>query len=268
MAKKSGLHPGAVYALFKELRLAAAKEGPLVVEGPPALAEALRRELGRGGSPGAIRGGDAEGALCLVHVLAAGPTPEDEARLKRAHRLRVPVVAVLAGPGLDPRVPYVLATDVVRVDAGAGFPVDRIARAVAARAGEQGPWLAARIPLLRDAVCDELVETYSRRHALVGAAVFIPGADFPVIALGQVRMVLRIAAAHGVEVDNERLPEILGVIGSGFVMRGLARRLLGAVPGLGIPIRAATAYAGTRALGEAAIRYFAARAPGSVRGRT
>jgi uncharacterized protein (DUF697 family) len=267
VAEKRGLHPAAVYALVRELRLGAADEGPLVLEGPPALAEALRRELGRGAQPGAIRGGDPEGALCYVLVLAAAPTDEDEQRLKRAHRLRVPIVTVLAGPGLDPRVPYVLATDVVRVEAGAGFPVERIARVIAARVGERGTALAARIPVLRPAVCDELVETYSRRHAVLGAATFIPGADFPVITLGQVRMVLRIGAAHGVEVGNERLPEVLAAIGGGLAFRRLAHRLLRALPGLAPVVRAAVAYAGTRALGEAAVRYFEARAD-AVRSRT
>lgn len=265
---KGGLHPGAVYALFKELRIAAADELPLVIDGPPALAEALRRELGRGAQSGAIRLGSPDGAQVYTYIIAGPIGQKDEEKLKKAHRLRVPIVAVLAGPDLDPRVPYVLATDVVRVEAGEGFPVDRIARAVAARLGERGTSLAARIPVLRPAVCEELVERFSRRNGILGAATFIPGADFPVITLGQLRMVLRIGAAHGVEVGQERLPEVLGVIGSGLAMRSLARRLLGLVPAFEPVVRASVAYAGTRALGEAAIRYFEARSTESVRPRT
>lgn len=262
----AGLHPGAVYGLIKELRVAAAAEGSLVVEGPPALVETLRRDLGRGARPGAVRGGSAEGADALVYVLAAAPTAEDEERLKQAHRRRVPVVAVLAGPELDPRVPYVLATDVVRVPAGTGFPIEEIARAVAHRLGEEGASLAARAPVLRRAVCEELVETFSRRNGLLGAVVFVPGADFPVITLGQLRMVLRIAAAHGVEVNQQRVPEVLAVVASGYAFRGLARRALGAVPVMGWAVRAVVAYTGTRALGEAAIRYFEAQADSVRRG--
>jgi uncharacterized protein (DUF697 family) len=246
--------------------VAAAADGSLVVEGAPALAETLRRELARGARPGAVRGGSAEGADALVYVLAAAPTAEDEERLKQARRKRVPVVAVLAGPELDPRVPYVFATDVVRVPAGTGFPIEEIARAVAHRLGEEGTALAARAPVLRRAICEELVETFSRRNGLLGAAVFIPGADFPVITLGQLRMVLRIAAAHGVDVDKQRVPEVLAVIGSGYAFRGLARRALGAVPVMGWAVRAVVAYTGTRALGEAAIRYFEAQADSVRRG--
>jgi uncharacterized protein (DUF697 family) len=254
------LHPGAVYGLLKELRVSAAGGGPLVVEGPPALAESLRKEFQRGARPGAVRGGSPEDADAFVLVLAGPVGKDDEERLKLAHRKGVPAIAVLAGPGLEPRVPFVLATDVVSVPAGAGFPVDEIAEAIAARLAEKGASLAARVPGLRPAVCKRLIDSFSRRNAVVGAAVFLPGADHPVIALGQLRMVLRLAEAHEIEVDRRRLPEILGVIGAGYAWRGLARQALRYVPVAGFGVRATFAYTGTRAIGEAAMRYFEAQA--------
>jgi uncharacterized protein (DUF697 family) len=250
----------AVLGLLRELRSAATEPGTVVVMGPPALAETLRDELARGGEPGAVRVDRLEGASALVYVLAARPTEEDKRVLKRARRERIPTVCVLAGPQLEPRVPYVLATDIVRVPAGSGFPVDEIAHTLAARLGEEGTAVAARLPVLRPAVCQHLIESFARKAALIGVAIFIPGADFPVITLAQLRMVLRIGAAHGVEVDQERLPEILAVIGSGLAFRAVARQALGAVPVAGWLVKGAIAYAGTRALGEAAVRYFAARA--------
>jgi uncharacterized protein (DUF697 family) len=93
---------------------------------------------------------------------------------------------------------------------------------------------------------------------LIGAAVFVPGADYPAITLAQLRLVLRLAQAHGVEVGRERLPEILGVIGGGFALRGLARTALRYTPVAGFAVRAVVAYTGTKAIGEAAVRYFAA----------
>jgi uncharacterized protein (DUF697 family) len=254
------LHPGAVWGLLKELRTSAADEGPLVVEGPPALAETLRRELVRDAAPGAVRGGSPERAQAFVLVVAGPVGPDEEELLKAAHRKGVPTVAVLAGPGLDPRVPYVLATDVVQVPAGAGFPVEEIAAVLAARLEELGPALAARVPVLRQAVCEQLIETFSRRAALIGAAVFVPGADYPAITLAQLRLVLRLAQAHGIEIGRERLPEILGVIGGGFALRGLARTALRYAPVAGFAVRAVVAYTGTKAIGEAAVRYFAATA--------
>ena len=119
-------------------------------------------------------------------------------------------------------------------------------------------------PVLREAICERLIELFSRRNAAVGAAIFVPGADFPAITLGQLRLVLRLAAAHGIEIDRERLPEILGVVGSGYAFRGLARQALRYLPVAGFVVRGAVAYAGTRAIGEAAVRYFSSQ-EGSVR---
>jgi uncharacterized protein (DUF697 family) len=253
------LHPLSVYGLLKELRSAASEQRPLVVAGAPALADALRRELARGGRPDKVRAQGVADASALVYVLAASPTDEDERLLKQARRKRVPIVCVLAGPELEARVPYVLATDVVRVPAGSGFPIEEIARAIADRLGEKGPSLAARLPVLRRPVCEALIESASRKAGLAGAAVFVPGADLPVLTLIQLRLVLEIGAAHGVEIDRERLPEILAVIGSGLALRAVARQALGFIPVAGWLVKGAIAYAGTRALGEAALRYFATR---------
>jgi uncharacterized protein (DUF697 family) len=119
-------------------------------------------------------------------------------------------------------------------------------------------------------VCSELINSFSRKNALIAAAVFIPGVDFPVLTLNQVRLVLRIALAYGQEIDKERALELLGVVGVGFGLRAAARELLDLVPVAGWAVKGAVAYAGTKALGEAAVRYFEARASGegSVRART
>jgi uncharacterized protein (DUF697 family) len=254
------LHPLAVYGLLKELRSAASEQGPVVVMGAPALTDALRKELIRGGQPDAVRQQGLADASALVYVLAAPPTDVDKRVLKQANRERVPIICVLAGPDLDPRLPYVLATDVVRVSAGSAFPLDEIARALADRLGEDGTALSARLPVLRDAVCERLIARFARRAGITGLTVFVPGADLPVLTLMQLRLVLRIGAAHGVEIDRERLPEVLATIGSGLAFRAVARQALGFVPVAGWLVKGAVAYAGTKALGEAAVRYFAARA--------
>jgi uncharacterized protein (DUF697 family) len=257
---KLPIAPMAVYKLVKELR-SADDYRPLAVGGARELAGALRRELSRGAATGAVvDGASPSGAAALVHVLASEPTDEDERTLREANRARVPVVCVLADPAADGRVPYVLATDVVRVPPGSGFPVAEIAAAIVNRLGAEGPALAARVPVLRGPLCAELIARASRRNAVVGAAVFVPGADLPVLTLNQLRLVLGIAAAHGVEVDAQRWPEVLGVIAGGLGFRAVARQLLGFVPIAGWAVKGAVAYAGTRALGEAAVRYFEARA--------
>jgi uncharacterized protein (DUF697 family) len=246
-----------VFGLVRELRATVQEPGPVVVTG--ALADVLRRELTREGGGGAVVGSFSEHASVLVHVLAAAPTEEDERLLRAAHRARVPIVCVLAGPDVPDRVPYVLATDIVRVPAGAGFPVEEIAHAMGRRLGEETTSLVARVPVLRRPFAEELTARFARRAGIVGVAVFVPGADFPVLTLIQLRLVLRIAAAYGEELEAERVPEVLAVVGAGFAFRTVARQALGVVPLAGWTVKGAVAYTGTRALGEAAIRYFEAR---------
>lgn len=248
-----GLRPGVVLGLVRELRAATADLRPLQVSG--LLADQLARELRAGGEERMVRvGGDPASAAVLVLVLGGAAGDEDERLLRAAARARTPAIAVQTGRDADLDVPYVLATDVVVARPGEGFPVEEIARAVAHRLGEQGTQLAARLPVLRGAVCRELISSFSRRNGLVGAAVFIPGADLPVLTLNQLRLVLRIAAAHGLEIDEQRAPEIVATIGGGLAFRALAREALGAVPVAGWAVKGALAYAGTRAVGEAALR--------------
>jgi uncharacterized protein (DUF697 family) len=261
-ALRSSLRPLAVAGLLRELHAAAAEEKPLAVGGAPELARALRRELARGGVEGSIRlGGDPAGAAALVYVIAGDPTEEDERALRVAERAGVPAVCLLAGPSTVRRVPYVPATEVVRAEPGRGFPTEALARALARRLGENATPLAARLPVLRDAVCEQLVRRFSRTNGIVGVAVFLPGVDLPIMTLNQLRLVLRIADAHGYAIDATRLPEVLATVGAGLGFRALARQALGVVPLAGWAVKGGVAYGGTRAIGEAAKLYFGGRAP-------
>ncbi len=256
------LNPLAVWGLLKEMRAAAEDLRPLVVTGT--LADQLAKELARDGAPGAVRAdGRIQDGSALVHVLGGAPTEEDEWLLRAAKRAKVPTIVVQTGAEVFD-VAYVLPTDVVACPPGSGFPVEEIAVALAARLGDAGTGLAARLPVLREAVCGALIERFSRQNGIAAVAIFVPGADFPVLTLNQLRLVLRLAAAHGVEVDQKRLPEILATLGAAFGLRAVARQLLGAIPVAGWLLKGGIAYAGTRALGEAAHRYFAAAAAGKV----
>ncbi len=261
---KGAAGPAAVMAIARELRSSAGADRPLAVTGVRELAAALRRELAYGGVASAVRDESAvDGAAAVVHVVAGRASDEDVALLRRVDRAGIPIVCVLAGPQKEhvPDPPYVLAANVVRVPPGSGFPTEEIARVIARVLGERATPLAARLPVLRDAVVDRLISQFARQNGVIGAAVFIPGADLPVLTLNQIRLLMRIADAHGFELDRERIPEVLGVIGSGLGFRALARSLLGVVPVAGWAVKGGIAYGGTRALGEAARRYFESRTP-------
>ena len=250
---------GAVRKLLMEIAASGRHEHVLAVGGAADLAPVLRQQLLRGrAEPGAVLLGDPEGADVYVHVCSGEPDAEDVAVLRRARRARVPRIAVVVDLAEDATVPYVLATDVVRVGRGQAFPLEAIVRAIAARLGEHGAPLAARVPLLREAVGEQLVASFARKNGIVAAAVWIPGADLPVLALNELRLVLRLAQAHGEAGDvRDRLPELAATLGAAFGLRAFARETLAVVPGAGWAVKAGVAYAGTRALGEAARLRFA-----------
>ncbi len=264
---RSPISLAALRRLLTEIESSGRREHVLAVGGASELAPVLRQQFLRGGAdPAAVRLGDPEGADVYVHVVSGEADSEDEALLRRARRARVPVIAVVVGPVGDDPIPYVLATDVVPVATGQGFRLETIARAIAARLGEYGAPLAGRVPLLRTAVSEQLVESFARKNGLVGAAVFIPGADLPVLALNEIRLVLRLAQAYGEESGVERLPELVATLGAGFGLRALARELLGFFTVAGWALKGGIAYGGTRALGEAARARFelaSTRPPGA-----
>ena len=279
------IHPGAVYGVVKEFRAAAEDYRPIVVAGAPGPVEALRDALSEGGEPQALRdlsGGelssyDVEGAGLLLYVVEGEKTtPADEETLKLAERKGVEVICVVVGAGPDPvDVPFVLATNVVQAPAGGDLPVQEILDAIAERVDERAYMWASRLPVLRPAVVEHIIEKFSRQNGILGVAIFIPGADMPVLTLNQIRMVFRIAAAYGEEIDRDRALEILAVVGAGFGFRALAREALAFVPGVGWAIKGGIAYVGTKALGRAAERYFEAggqariaEVVGSVRSRS
>jgi uncharacterized protein (DUF697 family) len=260
------LHPAAVYGVVKEIKAAAEDLSPLVVAGSPGPAGDLVRALAEGGDPSALRDlsgrevtkYDLQGAALLVYVLEGeSPRKEDEEVLRLADRNDVEAVCILVGARSQPLdVPYVPATSVVAVPPGQPVPVGRVAQVIASLTDENGYGLAARLPVLREAVVESIVRRFSRQNGILGVAIFVPGADFPVLTLNQLRMIFRIAAAHGEEIDRERIPEILAVVGAGLGFRTVAREALGFIPGLGWAVKGGVAYLGTRALGKAATAYF------------
>jgi uncharacterized protein (DUF697 family) len=243
-------HPLALVGVLREVRRGAGDQRPLAVAGARELVPILARELRNGGESSAVVEGQVEGAAALVWV-----GPPDKAALRAAKRSGVPIIAVAE----DRHVPYVLAEDVVRVPPGQGFPIEAITRAIAHRLGEDGTALAAKLPVLRPAVADELIRSFSKKNGIISAAIWVPGVDMPILTLNQIRLVLRLALAHGQELDRERAVELLGVVGAGFGFRAIARQILDFVPIAGWAVKGGIAYTGTRAIGATAVKYFEAR---------
>ena len=238
--------------LLRELRGGRVETRPLALDGARELVPVLARELRMGGDAGAVREGfdPRSDTAALIWI---GPPAEET--LRAAARKRVPIVGITEGESL----PYVLDTDLIVLGPGEGFPPDEIGRTLGRLLGESAAGIALRLPALRPGIIDALIHSTARRNGIAAAAIFIPGVDMPVLTVNQIRLVLAIARAYGEQVDLNRLPELLGVVGAGFGLRALARELLDLVPVAGWATKGAVAYTGTVAIGRAAERYFEER---------
>lgn len=107
----------------------------------------------------------------------------------------------------------------------------------------------------RRAACEEVIRNNARQNAFIGALP-VPGADLPVMTANQGRMVLNIASIHGEEITLDRARELLGVLGAGLGFRALGRQVVKLVPFGGWAVSGAIGYAGTVAMGRAAMLYF------------
>ena len=141
---------------------------PLVVGGARELAAVLAPRAGAGrAARRRARRRRPEGAAVFVYVLGREPTEDDEAALKRARRARVPIVAVAVGRrSRTISLPFVLATDIVRVGGGRGLP-DRRDRARDRRAARRGRraarGAACRCYAARSAT--RIVASFARKNA-------------------------------------------------------------------------------------------------------
>lgn len=130
-----------------------------------------------------------------------------------------------------------------------------------------GAWLTDRLSgkklafahnfaFMRHAVAEDAVKATAFQNGVIGVVAVIPGADMPLMTANQIKMLLQIAGAYGEPLGTERAKELLAVVGGAFALRAVARQLLAFVPGVGWAIKGGIGYAGTLAMGAAAIAYF------------
>ena len=247
----------ALRGLVSEQReLESERERPLVLEGKKKLVSKLARELGRGAAPGGIVEEMAdELPMAIIYALEGEPSRIDLQRLRAAGPVGAPIVCVRFGQGSGP-LPNVLATDVIRADPAMPIPVVEIGRVLARRVGAKSVLVAARLPALRAGICDELIRAAARRSAAVGAAAFVRRPDLPALFMEQSRLVLRLGLAHGHKLEPARAVELSAVLAAGLGLRKAARRARRATLFPAWALQGSIAFAGTLALGEAALRYF------------
>ena len=133
--------------------------------------------------------------------------------------------------------------------------------------------LARRYPGLRPAVSRRVIQETAVANAEFAVLNALPGVipllglllptsaigDMLLLAKNQAMMMLKLAAAHELPLDMQsRAADLAPLAGSAFGWRGIAREVVGLVPGgIGMAAKGAVAYAGTVALGESMRRYYA-----------
>lgn len=215
-----------VLALARYAQHADVVDRPLLVTG--VLADQLAAALADGGDRALVATrGDPADAAAVVRVVAGAATAGDEAHLRAATRALVPAVVVQTGISAV-RLPYVLATDVVEVPPGRGFPVDEIAAALAAALGPRGAPLASRLPRLRPAVERRRILDGAVSAGALAALGRGSGPHLPALALAQARMLTDLSAAGGAPSpsDTRAAAETVGPLLAAALATGLAARTL------------------------------------------
>ena len=107
----------------------------------------------------------------------------------------------------------------------------------------------------RPAQAGQVTRRIAFENAVTGAVFFIPGADFPVMTLNELRMLLTIERAYGHDVDKQMLIEAAAVICFGFACKLMAKSACKVFPALTWFIKTGVAYCATFALGLAIRQY-------------
>lgn len=115
---------------------------------------------------------------------------------------------------------------------------------------EKGTAFAAAFPFMRGVVADEVIADTSLANALTGALVFVPGADYPMMTLAQLGMMVQLALVYGKPLKLERGYEAAGIALSGLVLRALVRRMAKPLGGGAFVVKALAGGLGTYAMGR------------------
>lgn len=128
--------------------------------------------------------------------------------------------------------------------------------------------LARNFPLFRQSVAMDIINETSMANAgysfSTGIAEIVPVlnipfnvADMVILTKAQAFMVFRLGLIFGLSTRwQDHLAAFGSTVGFGFVWRTAARQLIGLIPGWGVIPKTAIAYAGTYAIGRAALEWY------------
>ena len=107
----------------------------------------------------------------------------------------------------------------------------------------------------RPAEVGQIARRTAYENAVTGAVFFIPGADFPVMTLNQLKMLVQIERAYGHNIDVQLIVEAGAVVAAAFVSRTVAHAVCQRVPMLSWLVKIACGYFITLGMGKAMIAH-------------
>lgn len=128
---------------------------------------------------------------------------------------------------------------------------DQLADWVMANCEEFRSAFANAFAFAKPAEVDQITRRTAFQNSVTGAVFFIPGADFPVMTLNQLKMLVLIERSYGYGFDKQMLVEAGGVLAVALIARTVARALCKRFPILSWPIKTASGYFVTLAMGKA-----------------
>ncbi|MDO4436736.1 MAG: hypothetical protein Q4B77_02125 [Coriobacteriaceae bacterium] len=130
-----------------------------------------------------------------------------------------------------------------------------LARWILART-DKATSFAANFPFMRIAAVNKILSDAVVSNMATGALFFIPGADFPVMTLAQLGMMLRLAAVFGKPLRLDRVYDGAAVVAGALALRGVARVASRRFGRMGFVPKALIAGAGTYAMGRALCAWY------------
>ena len=110
---------------------------------------------------------------------------------------------------------------------------------------------AANFPFMRIAASNRVITSTALTNLATGALVFIPGADFPVMTLAQLGMMLQLASIYDKPLRAERGYEVAVLLAGAFALRAAARLACSRAGHAGFVVKALVGGVGTFAMGRA-----------------
>lgn len=93
----------------------------------------------------------------------------------------------------------------IELDGDAPRPLEQLGTWVVQNVPDKRLSLARAFPFMRHPLAVELAKQTTIQNGAIGLVFFVPGADMPLIALNQAKMVLQIAAVYGKEMNRDRI---------------------------------------------------------------